>query len=272
MANPPPLAVLVEVHDRLQAQYERRDYDAMRDLLRDLHRTRPRMKDLAASQLGRLLSQLARDDVLPPQVKVHVEVLLAQWKRFAVEEGIRPPRRDEGDKENAAPNPKRTSHKAAKAQGGHPHRPQPYPPPRAAAAAAAHHPAAPPGPASPGLQFQLYDEPGRNVIVRRLVEVLSLPLPAGASAPSLEPLEAAKDIEDELHATFSQEHDPENKLLRFGQLRSNLRDNGDLRAAVLCRETPARKLVHMKAWELGKWEARQHAQMEAKNGAIKSEW
>lgn len=80
------------------AQYERRDYDAMRDLLRDLHRTRPRMKDLAsrglddgaggggtpklatavlpnpipplclaASQLGRLLSQLARDDVLPPQ-------------------------------------------------------------------------------------------------------------------------------------------------------------------------------------------------------------
>eukprot|EP00668_Euglena_longa_P005137 GGOE01006039.1.p1 GENE.GGOE01006039.1~~GGOE01006039.1.p1 ORF type:complete len:268 (+),score=84.88 GGOE01006039.1:31-834(+) len=267
MANTPSLVELVDARDRLLVQHKQHEHDSMRALLRHLHRCRPRMKDLAVSQLGRLVSQLAKDNALPPQVRVHAEVLLAQWKRFAAEEGIAPPKqgRSDEEKENTAPNSKASP--PVKAQGVHQHRHRPYPQPLHAVAP----PPADREPTAGTSQVHLYEEPGRNVIVRRLLEVLSLPLPAGTTPATVDVLEVAKEIEEELHATFSQEHDPENKLLRFGQLRSNLHDNCDLRAAVLCGETPPKKLVHMKAWELGKWEARQNAQLQAKNGAIKSE-
>eukprot|EP00668_Euglena_longa_P005139 GGOE01006041.1.p1 GENE.GGOE01006041.1~~GGOE01006041.1.p1 ORF type:complete len:228 (+),score=64.06 GGOE01006041.1:31-714(+) len=227
MANTPSLVELVDARDRLLVQHKQHEHDSMRALLRHLHRCRPRMKDLAVSQLGRLVSQLAKDNALPPQVRVHAEVLLAQWKRFAAEEGIAPPKqgRSDEEKENTAPNSKASP--PVKAQGVHQHRHRPYPQPLHAVAP----PPADREPTAGTSQVHLYEEPGRNVIVRRLLE----------------------------------------KLLRFGQLRSNLHDNCDLRAAVLCGETPPKKLVHMKAWELGKWEARQNAQLQAKNGAIKSE-
>lgn len=87
-----------------------------------------------------------------------------------------------------------------------------------------------------------------------LAAVLSLPLPAGASAPSLEPLEAAKDIEDELHATFSQEHDPENVCptpTRAGS--GGCRQGGGLRRlgrqALVCGAQPKEpKLIPNQRW------------------------
>jgi hypothetical protein len=261
---------LVEARDRLQSLYQERDAPAMREVIKPLYNCQPKLKDLAASKIGVLVARLAKDpDVL---VRVYAEILLNKWKQFAKQEGVKRRRM-----EAPFPVPYASPQKSAKSVGSatkespppaHRHHPYPKPTDRGSREVS-------PAPSSTaGPDLQLYEEPARNVTIRRLLDVLAPPqppdpLPPDAPPPTVNPLDVAVEIEDELHTAFA--HEPAKKLLRVGQLRANLGTNSRLRQSLLCGETPARKLVHMKAWELGKWEERHDAHVKAQQEVVASE-
>eukprot|EP00667_Euglena_gracilis_P019735 EG_transcript_21210 len=234
------LRQLADYHRRLWAARDAGDAVSVKATLTALYAYRPSMDDLAASRMGILVAQLAREPTCLP-VQVHAQTLLARWMQFAVAEGLLPTPRQPGP----AQRPPATCQGNTKSRRHHPygnvrHRVRPH---------QAELPA-----------VQLYDEADRNAMASRLLQALVGPLEPPVAG---DPLRAAVGIEATLHDLFAAEHGAEQKLAKFHQIAANLRDNADLRRAVLSGRTTPQQLVHMHAWELGKWEARQEAHLKA---------
>eukprot|EP00668_Euglena_longa_P036885 GGOE01047451.1.p2 GENE.GGOE01047451.1~~GGOE01047451.1.p2 ORF type:complete len:274 (-),score=74.62 GGOE01047451.1:1058-1846(-) len=241
-----PLQQLVDCHRQLQASREAHDCQAMKAALTALYRYHPLMCDLAASKMGILVAQLAKEKTCLP-VRVHAQTLLAKWMLYAQEEGIRP----------VAPNVVATkSHRHHPYARCRPHRQCPAQ--AICLATAGVHPDA----EAP------YAEADRNVMVSRLLQVFALPLEPPVA---VDVMQLSLDIESALHCMFAAEHGAEQKLIKFHQLMANLHHNVELRRAVLLGHTSPQRLVHMHAWELGKWEARHEAHVKAQEQEVVAE-